>query len=416
MKRKLIVLIMMSVLLIGFALASMQTMRLVKGESSGSKFKAKGSDADKQAFLELLEKYTAWDLSFADDGETIKKVLKPDVTPKKQSLHDKLKTIIESGKPVEIEVGRSLSRVLVDAFGGDGKGEVDLDDFDKLPDPVEGSKKISKAEVLAHVLNEYYKAAINKKIGDRKNGGTWTKDDDYKEGHKKGIESQNKVREENSAEGKKEYPGPMLVGGKVEIPFYIPDPADPTKKKEIYREKWKLSDANIDEIEARSGFIVIPSYVPESLLFKGHIIEIFPSPPAYSGSIFMTQQVKYQNVSFFDGNFSDTEIIVHHVIVSGSADVDPNLPQLKSTIFHVCNELLVEAEKIIDPTSGNFTYISFTVYEPGVGGSFSPADHPPPVNSPMPLTPRIILYMTVVTIAIITLYAKKHYARKPLPA
>jgi len=361
--------------------------------------KVKDTAANKAAFLTLLEAYTGWDLDFADDGETVKKALIPGAPIEKPSIHDLVGDIIDSPQTVEITVGRSQPDVVIDAFEGDGKGEVDLDDFDALPEPAAGANAVSKAEALAHVLGEYFNAAQNTQICvnefDARLGRVdhWDMDDDYYDSHYyAGIPEQNEVRAHNGAAGEKRIPGATIRNGVVEIPFFDGE------GQEVYRERWKLKDSNIDKIESIEFVMIVPMYTPRLLRFRGKVTEVLPAPPAYSGSIFMTQQVRYENITVLSGSYGYPYIIVDHIIVQGSRNVDPNLPRLNPSIFYLSSELIVEAEEIIDPVTGNFMYVELEVSKPAVGGIALPVD------KFALLAPWIIL-ATIITIATVSVVA-----------
>ncbi|MFC1716866.1 hypothetical protein ACFL6S_24580 [Candidatus Poribacteria bacterium] len=98
---------------------------------------------------------------------------------------------------------------------------------------------------------------------------------------------------------------------------------------------------------------------PDSVVFRGRVVEVGDPPNFWSGTLEVYQKVIYDVVEVQSGSLADSRIEVYHLIIRGSPDVEPGSPRLAASLFAVGNELIVRARVIpspFDPLSGQTIY------------------------------------------------------------
>lgn len=384
------------------------------------------SDATHSAFvaqfIAWLQDETGMQLAVASNGHVTIVNQNPPGVVKKPSLKNTLIAIIQSSKLVGLNLG-DFKKILFDAFGGDGHGKVDMKDLAALPDPPAPpavSNDFCKAQVIAHILDEYFRAA---KIDNGANG--------YGDSHIYGIISENDARKDDGGLGRRPYYGRPFVEWTVVgqalhmiIHWFGPDPNDPMKMVEVYREDWTTNNEGYNLVgppartvnppNPRRISIPILPWLRDFLKFIGRIISIGNvSESVWSGFTVCYQPVTYQVLSVLEGDYTSSYIIVDHPIINGSTDADPINVQLSSNVFYDGNTLLVQANSTgsTDPTSGIPIYdgVSSVMNPPAPVGGYAVS-----INKPNASSDAYILYtMSVTATAIsVAVLKKSHRARK----
>ena len=82
----------------------------------------------------------------------------------------------------------------------------------------------------------------------------------------------------------------------------------------------------------------------QDVVFEGEVLERLDSMGIWSGYIDSFQRIRYKVLKVTQGPVEKYEIIVHHVLVYGSALCEKT-PQLSHEIFRVGNTLMITAKK-----------------------------------------------------------------------
>jgi len=329
-----------------------------------------------QVFLEWLRDFAAKKSSVVENGK-VKLEYIENREPPSWHLQEKLDNIIENEKTVTLILDHENEDIFVDQFVGRGTQEVDISDIAAFPfPPIPPAKSDSwdKAQLIAHVLNEGFYAALKNSTN-------------YLQCHiNGGLSSELTARMEVGGNG--ERMSNALTGGKaaqlnttenyITLHWFVLDPSDPSGKRKIenYRENIKLTGNMIvgGNLEPRwniardgSGNSIItrqryPPFLPvrksfedppglfdNILKFRGRISAVGNSTYfLWSGIIHNFQPVAYEILSIIQGEYAENQIVVNHAIVYGSPDADPVIPMLSPSIFYVGNELIVQAYPNLD--------------------------------------------------------------------
>lgn len=85
------------------------------------------------------------------------------------------------------------------------------------------------------------------------------------------------------------------------------------------------------------------------LIFIGTIVEVGDPPKDWSGYFSAYQTIRYRVDQILKGQYSDPEISVDHIVVSGSKTADSgDTPKLSSAIFYPNASLIVSAQRAGD--------------------------------------------------------------------
>jgi hypothetical protein len=125
-----------------------------------------GSSDDVTKFLEMLRTCTCKQLGLGSDGATVLLVAEPPIDEcpgASQSLRTLVNGFLAGDQQLEITLGRNQPGVFLDAFGGDGRGEIDMADLEMVPDqpPPTSAGCSTRCQQLGHILGEYNRAATN---------------------------------------------------------------------------------------------------------------------------------------------------------------------------------------------------------------------------------------------------------------
>lgn len=124
--------------------------------------KLKGSAADQAAYLHMVRREMLTSPTFAKTMNEIN---------------------ADKAHPVKVNIGRDMPNVRLDVDRGGGTQDIDLNDFDKLPDKPGASNPnaITQGEVLSHAMREARQAALGQK---------------HPEAHAAAINEENEYRKE----------------------------------------------------------------------------------------------------------------------------------------------------------------------------------------------------------------------------
>jgi hypothetical protein len=355
---------------------------------------------------------------------TITNANPPGAVVKKPSLKKVLQAIIgDVNHLVQLNLGR-WGNVFMDRFRD---GKVDMDDLEALPDtpapPPPGSNALCKVQVIAHILDEYYFAAKTQQP--------------YRSCHVHGIISENDARKDDGGIGLRVYDDNTFItedgpiGARVmHLHYFAPDPTDPSKMVEVYREDIPL-DATEDDIAGPITRtlnppnpiripVLIPPWLQNLLRFVGRIIGVGNvSQPVWSGWEMTYQPVTYQVLSILQGSYNMSQIVVDQPIVYGSPDADPNTPQLLSSTYYSGNIVTVDANStgLNDPATNLPVYEANSPTMPmigGVGGISTPVKEPAVGNHSLSVLYVGLTWTITGAIVATAIYANRIRRRKEL--
>ena len=312
----------------------------VRGQPGGGKTAQENLDD----FISLLEHKTGFDLQVGADGTV--SIANPGAGGSKV-LRSLVAACIGAPRTVDITVGRNITGVVVDEFLGDGRGVVDMDDFDRIPQNAPGPAPWAnnKAQNLAHVLYEYLRATRNNIVsGPYCSDGFWL---DFGDAHPYGIKGENLILSERGITKKVVSCTEVEQAGHHYLKLRYCDGSV---------EIWLLDDSNIKEIIYIIGPWVDPTSL-ETVLFEGTIESIGQHPAAWSGKADTFQTVTFNITKVISGNLTVGSLInVYHNVLWQPET--PEVPQLAPSVFYIGNTLSIEAEKVNHPELGPSVYIS----------------------------------------------------------